>query len=237
MPQFRGLQWRGPTLSAALLCALVPIVWGQEAVIRGRVSDDRGEVLATAAVEVVELGLAAYSGSDGRYAITIPAPRVSGQLVTLRARLIGHKAAMRRITLSPGEQTLDFALATDVNQLETVVVTGVSQATEQVKVPFSVTRIEASALLVPATDPLRELQGKIPANIVSSSGRPASSVIPMTAAMREATWSACRRSASSTNQTPSGNSPATEARTRSASRVLPMPPGPHRVSARVRRRT
>ncbi len=172
MPQFRGLQWRGPTLSAALLCALVPIVWGQEAVIRGRVSDDRGEVLATAAVEVVELGLAAYSGSDGRYAITIPAPRVSGQLVTLRARLIGHKAAMRRITLSPGEQTLDFALATDVNQLETVVVTGVSQATEQVKVPFSVTRIEASALLVPATDPLRELQGKIPANIVSSSGRP-----------------------------------------------------------------
>jgi hypothetical protein len=172
MPQFRGLHWRGPTLSAALLCALVPIVWGQEAVVRGRVSDDRGESLATAAVEVVELGLAAYSGSDGRYAITIPAPRVSGQLVTLRARLIGHKAAMRRITLSPGEQTLDFALATDVNQLETVVVTGVSQATEQVKVPFSVTRIEASALLVPATDPLRELQGKIPANIVSSSGRP-----------------------------------------------------------------
>src|SRR5260370_19317425 len=104
MPQLRGLQWRGPTLPAALLCALVPIVWGQEAVIRGRVSDDRGEVLATAAVEVVELGLAAYSCSDGRYAITIPAPRVSGQLVTLRAPLIGHKAAMRRITLSPREQ-------------------------------------------------------------------------------------------------------------------------------------
>ncbi len=172
MPQLRGLQWRGPTLSAALLCALVPAVWAQEAVIRGRVSDDRGEFLPTAAVEVAELGLGAYAGGDGRYVLTIPAPRVSGQLVTLRVRLIGHKAATRRITLSPGEQTQDFSLATDVNQLETVVVTGVSQATEQVKVPFSVTRIDASALLVPATDPLRELQGKIPANIVSSSGRP-----------------------------------------------------------------
>ncbi len=172
MPQFRVPHWRGPTLSAALLCALVPVVWAQEAVIRGRVLDDRGELLPTAAVELVELGLGAYSGSDGRYAITIPAPRVSGQLVALRVRLIGHKAATRRITLSPGEQTQDFTLATDVNQLETVVVTGVSQATEQVMVPFSVTRIDASALLVPATDPLRELQGKIPANIVSSSGRP-----------------------------------------------------------------
>jgi TonB-linked SusC/RagA family outer membrane protein len=155
-----------------LLSALVPAVWAQQAVIRGRVADDRGEALPTAAVEVVELGLGGYAGADGRYTITIPAPRVTGQVVTLRARLIGHKAGTRRITLSPGDQTQDFALGTDVNQLETVVVTGVSQATEQVMVPFSVTRVDASALLVPATDPLRELQGKIPANIVSSSGRP-----------------------------------------------------------------
>src|SRR5260370_30246182 len=81
MPQLRGLQWRGPTLSAALLCALVPAVWAQEAVIRGRVSDDRGEFLPTAAVEVAELGLGAYAGADGRYLLTLPAPRRSGQLV------------------------------------------------------------------------------------------------------------------------------------------------------------
>jgi len=52
------------------------------------------------------------------------------------------------------------------------VVTGTQEATERVKVPFSVAHIDASQLPVPAADPLTELQGKIPGNIVSNSGRP-----------------------------------------------------------------
>src|SRR2546430_5888909 len=39
-------------------------------------------------------------------------------------------------------------------------------------ISFSVTRVDASQMPVPAEDPLRALQGKIPANIVSYSGRP-----------------------------------------------------------------
>src|SRR5207302_9522939 len=115
-----------------------------------------------------------FTNSEGRYAMQIPAARVTGQTVMLRVRTIGHKPATRQLTLRAGEQTQDFTLITDVNLLEAVVVTGTQEATERVKVPFSVTRVDASQMPVPAEDPLRALQGKIPANIVSYSGRPGS---------------------------------------------------------------
>src|SRR5205823_4975634 len=121
---------------------------------------------------VSELNIGVFTSNDGRYTIQVPAARVSGLVVTFRVRTIGHKPGVRQITLRAGDQTVDFTLATDVNLLEAVVVTGVQEATEQAKVPFSVTRLDASRLPVPASDPLTELQGKIPANIVSGSGRP-----------------------------------------------------------------
>ena len=68
---------------------------------------------------------------------------------------------------------------------------------------------------------------------VSSSGRPGSSLTPMTAASREITRSGCRRSASSTKQAPSRNSACMDPSRRNASLVFPMPPGPASVSARL----
>src|SRR6266550_398995 len=168
---------RGYWLGVALFVSLSAVAreaWGQDAVVRGKVSDDRGEALAVATVEVVDLNVAVLTGSDGRYTILIPAARVTGKAATIRVRTIGHKPTTRQITLAAGEQTQDFALVTDVNQLEAVVITGVQEATERIKVPFSVTTIDASKLPVPAADPLTELQGKLPANIVSASGRPGS---------------------------------------------------------------
>jgi TonB-linked SusC/RagA family outer membrane protein len=54
-------------------------------------------------------------------------------------------------------------------------VTGTQEATEANKVPFTVNRVDASQLPVPASNPLTQLQGKVPgANIVSASGRPGS---------------------------------------------------------------
>ena len=58
---------------------------------------------------------------------------------------------------------------------------------------------------------------------VSSSGRPGSSVTPMTAATCGTTRSGCRRSASSTNHAPSGNPASAKASSRNASRDLPIP--------------
>src|SRR6266516_2191833 len=164
--------WLGVALLASGLLAVASPVRAQDAVIRGRVIDDRGDALPVATVQIQELNIGVFTNNEGRYTIPVPAGRVAGQTVTLRVRTIGHKPGVRQITLRAGEQTEDFTLATDVNLLEAVVVTGVQEATERVKVPFSVTSLDASKIPVAGADPLRELQGKIPANIVSSSGRP-----------------------------------------------------------------
>ena len=52
-------------------------------------------------------------------------------------------------------------------------VTGVTRATEQIKLPFTVTRVDTTQMPVSGSNPLTQLQGKIPgALIVNASGRP-----------------------------------------------------------------
>lgn len=145
---------------------------GQDAVIHGRVIDDRGDPLPVATVQIEALSVGVFTNNEGRYTLLVPRARVSGQTLLVRVRVIGHKPAVRQVVLRAGDQTQDFTLATDVNQLDAVVVTGVQEATERVKVPFNVTTLDASKLPVAASNALTELQGKLPANIVSNSGRP-----------------------------------------------------------------
>lgn len=164
------------------LKALVPLVVvaaaplaAQDAIIRGTVTSDRGEAVQVASVQIPELTVQVFTGADGRYSLLVPAARVRGQTVTLRVRAIGHKPASRVLTLNAGEQTLDFTLAIDVNMLEAIVVTGVQEAIEQKKTGFAVTRIDVGNLPLAASDPLKQLQGKLGSNIVSASGRPGAS--------------------------------------------------------------
>ena len=161
-------------LAVVLLAAAVPAA-AQDAVLRGTVTSDRGELVQVAAVQLPELNLQALTGANGQYTLSIPAARLRGQSVTLRVRSIGHKPATRVITLNPGEQTIDFQLATDVNMLEAIVVTGVQEATERIKTTFGTTIIDVANLPLASSDPLRQLQGKIGANIVSGTGRPGTS--------------------------------------------------------------
>jgi TonB-linked SusC/RagA family outer membrane protein len=146
---------------------------GQAAVITGRVTSDQGQALAGANVIIPELNVSVGTNQEGRYTITIPAARVANQNVTMRARAIGYVPASINIVVRPEQRTADFALRTDVNRLAEVVVTGVSGATEQAKTPFKVERLTVEDMPVPATDPLRQIQGKVPgARIVQASGRP-----------------------------------------------------------------
>ncbi len=168
-------QWLGAGVLGLLLAPAGSLLaQGQgPAVIAGRVISDLQEPAAGVVVLIVELNLAATVGANGNYTITVPGERVRGQAVTVRARGIGYRLVTQQLTLSPGTHDVNFTLATDIHLLEAVVVTGVSAGTEQVKVPFAVSRLDASQLQVPAVNPLSQIQGKVPgANIVSHSGRP-----------------------------------------------------------------
>jgi TonB-linked SusC/RagA family outer membrane protein len=147
----------------------------QNAVLTGRVTSESGTPIAAANVYITEMNISARTNEEGRYTITIPAARVTGQAVVLRVRSVTFVPQSRNITLTAGTQTFDFALANDFTRLTDVVVTGVTGATERVKVPFTVARVDSSQMPVLGVNPLSQLQGKVAGATISSvSGRPGS---------------------------------------------------------------
>ena len=134
----------------------------QNAVVRGTVTSvDRKEPIAGVNVLIPELNMSVLTSDRGVYTLTVPAARIPSTNVTVTARGIGFKSMTRSVKLAAGDITIDFALATDINRLEEVIVTGTLEGVERAKVPFSVGRLTAEDLPVPALDPLRALQGKV----------------------------------------------------------------------------
>ena len=168
--------------STFLCCAIGAMVGvvptfaqAQGSVLTGRVMSDQGQPLAGANVSISELSISVGTNQAGNFTINIPAARVSGRPVLLRVRAIGYQPQTRQVTPAAGTQTLSFSLPRDVTQLSSVVVTGVTAATETVKLPFTVARLDSSLMPVTGSNPLSQLQGKIPgAMIVGASGRPGS---------------------------------------------------------------
>ncbi|MBL0891170.1 MAG: SusC/RagA family TonB-linked outer membrane protein [Gemmatimonadaceae bacterium] len=170
----RLMRWlyRVPVAAALLIVPQMAQAQGP-AVITGVVKSEFGDPLENANVYIVELAISVGTNAAGRYTINIPADRVRGQAVQLRARAIGYKADIKPLTLRAGNQTFDFQLQKDVNRLQEVVTTGVTGATEQKKLAFSVAQVSEKDMPVPGANPLAQLQGKVAgANIVSNSGRP-----------------------------------------------------------------
>jgi TonB-linked SusC/RagA family outer membrane protein len=158
----------------ALAAAITPaLAQGQAAVLTGKITSAQGVPLENAGVQIPSLNISVQAGPTGNYTITVPAARVTGQTVNVTGRAIGYTPKQAQVTLRAGTQTVNFSLAKDVTQLSAVVVTGVTAATEQTKLPFTVAKIDTTQMPVQGTNPLAQLQGKIPgATIVAASGRP-----------------------------------------------------------------
>jgi TonB-linked SusC/RagA family outer membrane protein len=171
--------WGTLALVAGLAVAAVAAAPGaaraQNAVFRGVVRADNGEPIIGANVYVVELNVQAATNETGHYLITVPGTRVRGQQLQLRVRAIGYRPSSRPVTVTAGEQTVDYSLAADINRLEEIVVTGVLEGTEQKKLPFTVSSVDMSEVPVPPADAIRLLAGRVAgANVTSATGRPGS---------------------------------------------------------------
>ncbi|MGQ0640379.1 MAG: SusC/RagA family TonB-linked outer membrane protein [Gemmatimonadaceae bacterium] len=140
-------------------------------VVTGRVTSS-GAPLGGASIGIPELGVGGITATDGRYSFSVPLA-ATGKVVTLQARFIGYKPQRERITVSERVEK-DFALEKDVLSLEQVVVTGVSDATSQTKVPFAVAVVDATNIKeVPMTTPVAAISGKVAgASVVTTSGQP-----------------------------------------------------------------
>ena len=155
-----------------------PLPGQQAAVISGRVTSDRGEVLGGASVVVVSTNFSVTTAADGTFRLTIPAGAVRGPQVTVTARYIGHRPGIQRVTLGPGTMQLNFQLDADPLRLDEVIVTGTAEATEAKKLSFAVAKVTDVQLReVPGVNALVAIQGKVAgARLVPASAQPGGEV-------------------------------------------------------------
>jgi TonB-linked SusC/RagA family outer membrane protein len=161
-------------LGGLLLAAPSARAQQQAAVITGTISGEGGRPVEAGNVYINELSVSVPITAGGKYTMTIPGARATGQQVNLRVRAIGNQPGLKLIRVTPGRQTQDFELKQDINRLDEVVVTGVvGEGQERSKVPFAVAHIAAEDLPVPAMDPVTALAGKVAGmRIATTSGQP-----------------------------------------------------------------
>ena len=80
---------------AALLAATAGAARAQRAVIRGTVVSEDGQPIEGGSVFIPELAMQTTTDSAGKYIIKIPATRVHGQVINLRARMVGFRPGNR----------------------------------------------------------------------------------------------------------------------------------------------
>jgi TonB-linked SusC/RagA family outer membrane protein len=165
-------------LPLALFALLLPVAAQAQtgnAILTGKVTNESGQELEFANVYIQELAISVPTNAQGMFSINVPAARVLSQALSLRVRAVGYVPAATPIRLTPGSQTVNFSLKRDINRLSEVVVTGSIEGTERSKVAFSVGRLTAEDLPVPALDPVRALSGKVAGmRVAQTSGRPGS---------------------------------------------------------------
>jgi TonB-linked SusC/RagA family outer membrane protein len=138
-------------------------------VITGHVRAESGSPLIGAAIRIEGLAIGTVTNSAGNYTLTIPAARVTGQVVNLSAKTIGYSQRTVRITLAPGNITQDFVLTVNAFNLDEVVVTGAGTTTSVEKLGNVRNTVDSSLLRRSnETNIVNALAGKAPNVEVSS---------------------------------------------------------------------
>jgi TonB-linked SusC/RagA family outer membrane protein len=176
------LRW---LFAMAFAVALVPAALpaqqgaGGVATITGRVTSDAGAPLAGAAVFIPALNIGTITRQDGTYVLSVPPGRVTtGQQVNVTAQMVGYRSTTRQVPISTTAPTqLDFALATDVLQLEGIVATGIGQTVTRDRLGVSIASVGGEELTrVQTPNVVTALAGKAPnVEITQNAGDPGSS--------------------------------------------------------------
>ena len=144
----------------------------QRATINGTVtSRDSGEPMAGVQVFLSGTSFGAITQANGRYVIANVPPGTYTVIAQSIGYADGRRENVRANTAEPA--VVNFEMATTALRLEQVVVTGTIDPTSGVKVPFTVGKVSADELPVPAIAPVQSLQGKISGvTVVRGSGQP-----------------------------------------------------------------
>lgn len=141
--------------------------------VTGIITDEAsGRPIADVQVAVTGTRIGTTTDAAGRYMLA----NVPAGTIAIDARRIGFQPnVVRNVAVTAGGTvTADIKLKAAVLNLEAIVSTGVVDPTSGTRVPFTVGRVEAANLPVPATNALESIQGKIAGVTVVPSGQPGS---------------------------------------------------------------
>jgi TonB-linked SusC/RagA family outer membrane protein len=168
----------GSKAAVAVLATLALFAWPvatnaqQPGTIQGVVTNaETLQPVAGAQVTVPGTQLGTLTTAQGRYLITgVPAGEHR-----VRIELIGFTTDEEPVTVEPGGvATANFTLHPTAIALAELVVTGVAQATPRTKLPFTVDKLTAEDMPVPAVSAQSAIQGRIAGARVVSMGQPGS---------------------------------------------------------------
>src|SRR6202011_5348346 len=163
---------RSSVFSLLLLVLVSASAFAQTRRISGRITvEGSGEPIVAASVNLVGTSVGTYTDDQGRFSLNVP----DGP-ATLRVRRIGY--TQKTLAVAAGATEANIALARDVLELETQVVTGTATTVSRVNAANAVTVISGDKLnRTPAQTIDYALQGKIPGAVVTqNSGAPGGGV-------------------------------------------------------------
>ena len=141
--------------------------------IRGRVTDAAtGQPVEQAQVTVMGTALGALTNENGEYVITAVPPG----LYTVEVRRMGYAVAYQENVAVPdgGTVTVNVTMGLVAFSLDAMVVTGVTEEVSARRIPFTVAQVGEEKLLVPPSNALNSIQGKVSGASVVSSPQPGS---------------------------------------------------------------
>jgi TonB-linked SusC/RagA family outer membrane protein len=178
---FRVASAFGGSATLALLAAAMTVlpathVAAQTGRVEGSVSQrETADPIPAARISIVGTLLFSISDQNGHYSIdSVPAG-----VYDVRVHVVGFQSAViTNQQVNAGLSTLvDFPLTPSILRLEGVVVTGVAERTQAVKLPFTVGQVSDDEIPVPGQTPEETLRGKVAGvTIVSGGGEPGSGV-------------------------------------------------------------
>ena len=164
-----------PLLGIALVALLPGSLTAQEpATISGKVTTKEGQTIPAVSIAIQGMNLLTLTDVEGKYQIFVPASRVSGQEIKIRASIIGRKTETKTLTLTSGAHTVDFQLAEDPLRLQEIVVTGAGTTHTRQKLGVTINTVRSEEILrSQESNIIAALAGKAPnVEVTSSSGDP-----------------------------------------------------------------
>lgn len=149
----------------------------EPAIVTGVVKAETGEAIPSTTVVIPSLNLGTMTDEQGRYSISIPDSRLTGEPITVLARRIGYSARNRTVTPTAGATTtLNFVLPVVVNTLQGVVTTALGVQREKSQLGTAQQQITSEDLnTTQSQNFVDQLAGKVSGMTMIGSGTPGGS--------------------------------------------------------------